>query len=250
MSLYGYPEDQHVVQDASDLDPIAGTTGMLAIMAALHHRDRTGEGQVIEIAQGEVGLLGVAEAVIEHSWNEREMGPQGNLHRVLAPHGIYPCAGEDRWIAIACGSEEEWAALAGAATHPEWLEQDAFRTAGGRRAARASLDAAMGAWTRSEEPAALAQRLQDAGVAAFPVLGVLDVLTDPQYVHRRQHFRLGEAFSADELYDGNPWHLSSAPPLLRRPAPEPGQHNEEVFGELLGLSPAEVHSLQAEGVIT
>ncbi len=248
-SLNGYPEDGVVMEDPSDLDPIAGTYGMLAIMAALHHRDRTGEGQMIEIAQGEVGVLGVTEAVIEHVWNAREMGPQSGLHRVLAPHGIYACAGDDIWISIACGSDEEWSALAQTAGHPEWLERDEFRTPAARRAARAELNAAISDWTRSGEPVALTQQLQDAGVAAFPAMGLFDMLADPQHSHRREHFDLGGDFPTDALLDGNPWHLSEAPPRLRLPAPVPGQHSEEVFGELLGLSPEEVRGLQAEGVI-
>ena len=248
-SLNGYPEDGAVMEDPSDLDPIAGTYGMLAIMAALHHRDRTGEGQMIEISQGEVGMLGVTEAVIEHVWNGREMGPQSSLHRVLAPHGMYPCAGEDVWISIACGSDEEWSALAHTAGHPEWLERDEYRSAAGRRAARAELDAAISGWTRSGEPVALTQQLQDAGVAAFPVMGLFDMLADPQHSHRREHFELTGDFPTDALLDGNPWHLSEAPPSLRRRVPDPGQHSEEVFGELLGLSAEEVRSLQQEGVI-
>ena len=208
-SVNGYP-GLGVMEDASELDPISAGYGTLAIVAALHHRDRTGEGQLIEIAQGEVGLLGVTEAVIEHVWNGREMGPQGNLHRVLAPHGIYPCDGEDRWIAIACGSDEEWAALARAAAHPEWLERYEYRTAARRREARAELDAEIGAWTRAEEPEALTQRLQQAGVAAFPTMGLLEILADPQHNHRREYFRLGDDFPGDQLNDGNAWHLSAA----------------------------------------
>ncbi len=248
-SVNGYPEDGVVMEDASDLDPIAGTYGMLAIMSALVHRDRTGEGQMIEIAQGEAGFIAVTEAVIEYVWNGRVMGPQGNLHRVLAPHGIYPCEGDNNWIAIACGSDEEWSALARTAGHREWLERDEFRTAAGRRAARTELDAAIGGWTRSEESVALTQQLQEAGVAAIPAMDVLKMLADPQHNHRREHFELAGEFPMDSILDGNPWHLSAAPPRLRLPTPDPGQHSEEVFGELLGLSAAEVQRLQAEGVI-
>ena len=248
-SVNGYPEDGVVMEDASDLDPIAGTYGMLAIMAALHHRDRTGEGQMIEIAQGEAGFVAMTEAMIEHLWNGREMGPQGNLHRVLAPHGIYPCAGDDRWIAIACGSDEEWSALARAAGHEEWVERDEFRTAAGRRAARAELDAAIGGWTASEDETALTQRVQEAGVAAFPAMAVVDMVADPQHSHRREHVELTEAAPMKNVLNGSPWHLSAAPPRVRRRVPDPGQHNEEVFGELLGLSSTEVRALQEEGVI-
>ena len=248
-SVNGYPEDGVVMEDASDLDPIAGTYGMLAIMAALHHRDRTGEGQMIEIAQGEAGFIAATEAVIEHVWNGRDMGPQGNLHRVLAPHGIYPCAGDDRWIAIACGSDEEWSALARTAGHPEWLEQEQFRTAAGRRASRAELDAAIGGWTAPEDDKALTQRLQAAGIAAIPAMAVSDMVADPHHSHRREHVELTESAPMTKVLNGSAWHLSAAPPRVRRPVPDPGQHNEEVFGEVLGLSSQEVGSLQEEGVI-
>ena len=160
-----------------------------------------------------------------------------------------PLRGDDRWIAIACGSDEEWRALARAAGHAEWLEHEAFRTAAGRRAARTELDSAISAWTQSEEPEALTQRLQQAGVAALPAMGLLEILGDPQHNQRRDYFRLGDDFPGDRLNDGNAWHLSAAPPLLRHSSPAPGQHSEEVFGELLGLSAEEVHGLQEEGVI-
>ena len=238
-----------MVEDVSDLDLIAGTYGMLAIMAALYHRDRYGEGQLIELAQGEAGFIAATEAAIEYVCNRREMGPQGNQHRVLAPHGTYPCAGEDRWIAIACRSDEEWNGLARAAGHEGWLGPDHYRTAAGRREARAELDAAIGSWTALEDETTLTQRLQKAGVSAFPVMRIFDILADPHCAHRRRHFRLDDAFPADELYDGNPRHLSEAALRLRLPAPEPGEHNAEVFGELLGLSSEEMRDLQADGVI-
>jgi crotonobetainyl-CoA:carnitine CoA-transferase CaiB-like acyl-CoA transferase len=222
---------------------------MLAVMSALHHRDRTGEGQMIEIAQGELGVIGVTEAVIEHVWNGRNMGPQGNLHRVLAPHGIYQCGGDNQWIAIACGSDEEWTALAKTAGHAEWIDRDDFRTAAGRRAARLELDSLIGDWTISKESVALTEELQGAGVAAMTALGVFEMLADNQHSHRRDHFDLADEFPGDGILDGNPWHLSEASPKARTSAPEPGQHNEEVFGELLGLSSTEIHDLQAEGVI-
>ena len=91
-SLNGYPEDRRVVQDTAELDPIAATYGAVAILAALLQRERSDRGQFIDLAQGEAGLAGVAEAIIEHEWNGRDLGPVGNSHRALAPHGVYPCA--------------------------------------------------------------------------------------------------------------------------------------------------------------
>ena len=247
-SLNGYPPDD-VMEDGADLDPISAGYAMLAIMAALNHRDRTGQGQMIEIAQGELALCGMAEATIEYVWNERDMGPQGALHRVLAPHGTYPVVGDDRWIAIACGSDEEWRALAQSAAHPEWLADERFATAGERRAHRPDLDAAIGAWTHDQDAEALTQQLQAAGVAAMPVRYMIELLCDPQRNKRREHFRTGERFPGDRVGTGVAWHLSVAAPLLRYPTPAPGEHSDEVFGDILGLSPEEITRYREEGVI-
>ncbi len=248
-SMNGYPEDGIIVEDPSDLDPVSASYGMLAIVAALHHRDHTGEGQMIEIAQGELGLCGAAEAIIEFVWNGRELGPQGNQHSFLAPHGIYPCTGDDRWIAIACGSDAEWEALARAAGHPEWLAQPSFGTVASRRAARAEIDSSIAEWTQNGDADALAETLQGADVAALPVMSAISVIADPQHTERRAHFRLNKDFPVDALYDGNPWHLSDSPPALSRPAPAPGQDNVELYEELLGLSGTEVAALEEAGVI-
>ena len=247
-SLHGYPPNE-AMEDSADLDPISAGYGMLAIMAALNHRDRTGEGQMIEIAQGELALCGLAEAVIEHVWNQREIGPQGNLHRVLAPHGIYPCAGDDRWIAIACGADEEWSALAAAAEHPEWLTAAEFRSAAARREHRDELDAAIAGWTRDQRAEPLAERLQSVGVAAMQVMALADLLADPQHTQRRRHFRLGADFPGETLYNGIAWQLSLASPLLRHPVPRPGAQSEEVLGEVLGLTAAEVQGYREQGAI-
>jgi crotonobetainyl-CoA:carnitine CoA-transferase CaiB-like acyl-CoA transferase len=250
-SLNGYPGEGFagIVDDANELDPIAATYTMLAILAALYHRDRTGEGQFIELAQGEAGFAAVAEAVIELEWNGRELGPRGNTHRVLAPHGFYPTLGEDRWIAIACGSEEEWRALARTAGHEEWVARPEFSTAASRREARTTLDAAIRGWTRRHEAGELTVRLQTAGVAAMPMLDTLGIVADPHHAHRRRHAVLPPEFPAGELLDGSAWHLSEAPPVLRAPAPGIGEHNAEILGGMLGVSSEELRRLEAEGAI-
>lgn len=168
---------------------------------------------------------------------------------MLAPHGIYPCAGDERWVAIACASDAEWDALARFAGHEEWLQEPAFSRSEGRRAAWGALDRAIAGWTRGEEAGPLAAGLQRAGVAAFPVLSALDVIADPHHEHRGGNFELCPEFPGDRLYDGNPWHLSAARPRLRLPAPAPGAHNQEVFGELLGISTQELAELVATGIV-
>ena len=248
-SLNGYPEDGSVMEEAAELDPIASAYGTLAILAALASRSRTGRGQFIELAQGDAGFAGLAEAVIDYSWNGRGASPVGNSHRYFAPHGIYRCSGEDQWIAIACGEEEEWRALARFAGREDWLAREDFATREGRIAARTELDRAIGAWTASHEKRDLAAALQAAGVPAFPVLDAREVITDPHLAERRRRFVLHDDYPGDELLNGNAWSLSEAPPSLRLPSPVFGAHNVEVLGEYLGMSEDEVRRLEEAGVL-
>ena len=248
-SLNGYPEDGAVLEEAAELDPTASAYGTLAILAGLAHRDRTGRGQHIELAQGEAGFAGLAEGVIEYTWNGRTVSTVGNTHRALAPHGMYPTRGDDQWIAIACETAEEWEALARTAGHEEWLSRSEFRSAADRREARHALDREIGAWSRDHDKRELTERLQEAGVAAFPVLDAMEAIADPMLRERRQDFVLHERFPGSELLNGNAWHLSASPPRLRRPAPAFGAHNVEVFGEYLGLPEDEVRRLEQDGVL-
>ena len=248
-SLNGYPEDRSVMEEAAELDPIASAYGALAVLAALASRSRTGRGQFIELAQGEAGFAGLAEAVIDYTWNGRDTGPVGNSHRYLAPHGVYRCAGEDQWIGIACETEEEWRALARAAGREDWLAREDFATREGRIAARTALDREIGAWTASQDKRALTEALQAEGIAAFPVLDAAEVIADPHLAERRRRFVLHEDYPGSELLNGNPWSLSEAPPRLRLPAPVFGAHNVEVLAEYLGMSEAEVRRLEEAGVL-
>ncbi len=248
-SLNGYPEDGQVMEEAAELDPIASAYGTLAILAALASRSRTGRGQFIELAQGEAGFAGLAEAVIDYSWNGRDTGPVGNSHRYYAPHGIYRCAGEDQWIAIACGEEGEWRALARFARREGWLAREDFATREGRIAARTELDREINDWTASHDKRELAEALQANGVPAFPVLDATEAITDPHLAERRQRFVLHADYPAGELLNGNAWSLSEAPPSLRLPSPVFGAHNVEVLGEYLGMSEAEVRRLEEAGVL-
>jgi crotonobetainyl-CoA:carnitine CoA-transferase CaiB-like acyl-CoA transferase len=110
-SLLGYAGESELQEDVADLDPIAATYATVAILASLRARERTGEGQFIDMAQGESGVATLAEPVLEYTMNGRVMGPMGNQHRMMAPHGIYPSAGDDAWVSIAVDSEAAWQSL-------------------------------------------------------------------------------------------------------------------------------------------
>ncbi|MBS0552429.1 MAG: CoA transferase, partial [Proteobacteria bacterium] len=177
-SLVGYKDGPPIPVENAYSDPFAGIFGGFAILTALHHRRRTGEGQHIDFSQQEAVMQMVGPAYMDHALNGRVGGPRGNEHptAALAPHGVFPCRGDDRWIAIATGSDAEWKALVHAMGTPQWATDPAFSTVAGRLQAIDRIHAELGRWTQDHDDRALAARLQEAGVAATPVLKVADLL--------------------------------------------------------------------------
>ncbi|GAA4743560.1 CoA transferase [Nocardioides endophyticus] len=240
----------------SYLDWYGAYSFALAILAAVYHRETTGEGQAIDASQSEVGLYLTALPLLDHQVNGREYVRAGNRspYGTAAPEGIYRAEGDDRWIAITCETDEQWQALAKEAGHPEWLELAEFATLADRQAHRDDLDALVQSWTCEQEPFALMERLQGAGVAAGvaqtaqdrwerdPQLRHLDWLTE---LDATGFGRWPVAAPSVKLSD-TPQHIGG---LVGRGAPFYAEHNHEVYGEVLGLSPDEVDALIAEGVI-
>src|SRR5690606_16918048 len=126
----------------------------------------------------EANLTVIGEAALEYSMTGNVRSRLGNRHRTFAPHGIYPAAGDDRWVAIAAESDEQWRALVEAAGRPEWAADARFTDNAARKANEDALDAAIAAWTASEDRDALADRLARAGVIAAPILDGLDLAED------------------------------------------------------------------------
>jgi crotonobetainyl-CoA:carnitine CoA-transferase CaiB-like acyl-CoA transferase len=250
-SLLGYHDDPMPREDTADLDPTAAGHAFVAIAAALEYRDRTGHGQHIEMAQGEATIQRIAEPVMDYLLNGRVHGPQGNRYPGVAPHGVYPAAGDDRWISIVARDDSEWSALLRVAGSRE-LADARFETLAGRLATQDDLDAAIGRWTAGCDAWELTERLQAAGVPAYPVMGPSDLLADPNYDALRQsHVRLSEAIpiAVDQLYQGVPWKLTKTPGIIQGPMPALGADNAEVYGNLLGLSEPEQVHLRDRGVI-
>jgi crotonobetainyl-CoA:carnitine CoA-transferase CaiB-like acyl-CoA transferase len=241
----------------SYLDWIGAYGFSMAILGALFHRDRTGEGQWIDSSQCESGILLGAVPVLDHSANGRVWSRIGNRspYKPAAPHGAYRCAGTDRWLAIACFEDAEFQALVQVAQRPEWLADPRFATLAARLAHQDALDAAITAWTATQEAPAAMLALQAAGVAAGvcqnaedrcdhdPQLAALDWLTEIEGT------KIGQ-WPVTELpaakLSATPGHAGG---ITRRGAPGYGEDNERLLGELLGYSRAEVAALAAEGVI-
>jgi benzylsuccinate CoA-transferase BbsF subunit len=170
----------------------------------------------------------------------------GSRHRTFAPQGVYRCAGDDRWLAVSCTSDEEWQALCEVASlSPALTSLDEPA----RRARHDEIDVAIGAWTRSRSPRQVMEQLQARGVIAAQVSDARDLVEDPQLDAQAFWAELDHPDVGPRRYPGNPIRLSETPVTYRFAAPALGQHNDEVFGGLLGMSAAELSELRDAGVI-
>lgn len=227
-----------------------------ALLGALYYRSVTGKGQRIDASQCEAGIFLANQAILDWSANGRVWRRTGNRepYQRAAPHGAYCCAGEDRWIAITCFDDASWQALARAANHGEWLEDPRFETAEARLAHQDALDQAVSAWTVTVDAFDCMAILQRAGVPAGVCQTAQDRCErDPQlrslnWLTEVTGTKIGTWPVAEVPFklDRTPAHIGGPP---NRGAPCYGEDNEYVFGELLGLSMAEVKALEREGVI-
>ncbi len=230
-------------------DAAGALNAVVAILAALRHRNATGEGQAIEISQWEASVSMLGEGVLDYAMNGRVLSPNGNAHPTMVPHNNYRCAGEDAWVAIAVRSEAEWRAFCRATAHPEWTNDLLFADSYLRMQHREELDRLITAWTNQRTPYEVMEALQGAGVAAMPVMNLEDQFRDAHLRAREIHLECEHPKVGIEWLHGIPWRLSETPGQIRRPAPLLGEHNQYVFGELLGLPAAEIKRLVEAGAI-
>jgi benzylsuccinate CoA-transferase BbsF subunit len=233
--LTAYPGGTPLGPGTAYADHVAALFACLALLGALEHRRRTGEGQHIDISQVEAmaGLLGDAFIPPEES----------------ATSGVYRCKGDDRWCALAVATGEEWRGLKKTLGNPPWAENKKFDTPAARLKNKKALDRLIGEWTQrhtAEEAMAL---LQKQGVAAGVVQSARDLAQDPQLKHRGFFIEIDHPEMGRTISDATPIRLSDSPPRYRLPAPLPGQDNGYVYGELLGLSQGEMNKLKEQGVI-
>jgi crotonobetainyl-CoA:carnitine CoA-transferase CaiB-like acyl-CoA transferase len=224
-------------------DYVAPSYGALAILAALHHRARTGEGQYIDISQAETAASMMGPAYLEFLINGREPQPQGNFSAIAAPHGCYRCKGDDRWCVIAIQSQEEWVRFCELAGHREWLTDHRFSEPGARVAYRRELDYWVEKWTSQLTPHQVMVMLQRAGIAAGVVQTAEDLYRDPHLRERGLardviHPQLGSVTRVGPSVRMTENGLSSS-----GEAHVTGQDNEVVLGEILGMSKAEIGGL-------
>lgn len=248
--LTGYPGGDPMRSGISLTDPLTGLSAAVAVLAALHHRRRTGEGQYIDLSEHEAAIPLVAGALLDYQMNGRRPERRGNRSAGAAPQGVYPCAGEDEWIAITCRTDAEWRSLCAATGHPEWADDARFADLPVRHANHDALDALIAAWTRGREKLAAMELLQHAGVPAGAVLHGRDLLVN-------EHLKARGLFDIVERPDIGPKpfprqlpvHFSKFQARAQGPSPRLGEHNDEVLSTLGGLSADEIAKLREDGVI-
>lgn len=248
----GYPGGPPVMAEIPYVDYTAGEHTAFAVMAALLHRLRTGQGQFIDVSQTQTASATIPETLLDYAANGRLPERLGNGDRQMAPHGCYPCAGLDRWIAIAVATDGEWQALAQVLRRPAWLKDARFVGVLSRWQHRAALDSLVAEATAAWEMRELMGELQAAGVAAGAVLDSKELLFDP-HLQARGFYEVVRHHPSTGMpplpYASRPWQFSGTPAVAPQAAPILGQHNEYVLTELLGLPAAEVARLEREGVI-
>lgn len=246
--LTGDPKDEPMLLFGPYIDFVAVGFGLVAVLAGLDYSRRTGRGVYIDLSQYEAGVHFVLPAVLDYEANGRILQRAGNRSPHAAPHGVYPCRGEDRWCAIAVEEDAQWQALCRVAGHPEWATDPRFATATARKRHEAELDALLEGWTRQQEAGELAEALQAAGVPAAPVQRTSELFTDPQLRHRDTWRQLAHPVLGSFHYLAPPFSLSDSPARVSR-SPLLGEHNNWFYREVLELSEDEVKELEAEGVL-
>src|SRR5438876_1650037 len=233
-------------------DPAGGNLGALAVLAAIWHRRRTGRGQLVDLAQLETAASVLGPVLLDRAVHGGASAPAGNASQEApgAPHGVYPCAGEERGIAITVFTDAEWERLGEAVGRPAWTRDARFATGAGRLRHAAELDRHVTEWTRGQKAEEAMVLLQRAGVAAGLVANAEDLCArDPQLAARRHFVEVPTPEGRTVRIDGPPFVLSETPAAVSGPGPLLGEHADEVLSGLLGMGAEEIAALRAARVL-
>ncbi len=228
-----------------------------AVLAALRYRNRTGKGQLVELPQIESVVNSLGTAVADYLANREVQTRTGNRSPIAAPHGAFRClddpstvASPDRWVAMSCRSDREWAEVCEAFSQPNMVTDPRFATFSARKANEDELERMVGDWTKTHRAEDVMTLLQERGIPAGVVQTSQDMLERAPHLKQRGYYRyLDHAETGRAAYDGPAFVLSDTPGQLRWPAPLLGEHTMEVCERIIGLSMDEIADLLAEGVL-
>ncbi len=247
--LTGYMGEEPMLQSGLSYgDPLSGMNAAFAVVAALNHRRQTGEGIHCELSQVEGLIAFNADSVMDYNMNGRVRERIGNRHRSIAPHGCYRCKGEDNWIAISAPADADWQRFHKAIGEPPWTKEARFADAINRYANQDEMDKLIEVWTLLQDKYAAMRLLQEAGVPAGPVQDAREMLENPHFNARGIFEAVPHPVAGAKTEIAAFARFSRTPVHIRTPAPCFGEHNNYVFGKILGMSEEEIHKLEEKGV--
>ena len=247
--MTGYRGEGPMKSGINHGDPITGSHAAGVLLAALRYRKRTGKGMYIDVSQQESAVSLIGADVLAYQLTGEEPQRRGNRSPYFAPHNSYRCAGEDRWVAIAVTNDEEWRQLAQLVGGSELSADPRFATLAGRLENEDQLDDLISGWTVDKKAYDLCHLLQREGVPASPVMGGPDLLADPHYAARGTFVRVNHEQVGEKTYPGIPWKMSATPGKARWASPTLGQHNRQIYGELLAMPTDDITALEEQGII-
>ncbi len=247
--ITGWPDRPPAGPFGAYTDTVAPRFTAVAILAALDHRRRTGQGQYIDQSQGESTLHFLGPALLDYVVNSRVQGRTGNGDSTMAPHGVYPAAGDDRWVAVAVTNDEQWRALCEVMARPELADDERFATAEARLTRQDELDAIVSAWTDERDPHEAEATLQARGVPASAVQTSGDLFADPQLAQRGHFVEVEHPTHGPITLEGSRFRLSRTPARVERSGPTFGRDNQYVLETILGYSQERIAELAAAGVL-
>ncbi|MBQ6856359.1 MAG: CoA transferase, partial [Lachnospiraceae bacterium] len=244
----GYEDGEpNVMSGVQDLR--AGTLSAFIILAALVNRQNTGEGQYIDLSSSECLSTLIGPELMEYTMNHRSPFRHGNDDAIMAPHGVYRCKGEDKWISIAVANNDEWQAFCEVMGNPDWSSRPEYEDLYGRWQNRKEIDREIEKWTVKFTHYELMERLQNAGVAAMPSFDAEEILTDPHTKARNLFTEVNHPKIGPQVVMNPAWKFSETPARLHKAGPMMGESNDEIFGGLLGLTAEEIETLKEKKVI-
>jgi benzylsuccinate CoA-transferase BbsF subunit len=230
-------------------DLMSAATSAFAVLAALNHRQHTGQGQHIDLSSVESLAVFTGNALMDYTMNGRVQTRKGNRDDIMAPHNCYRCRGDDKWVSIAVSTDKEWQSLCKVMGDPVWSRDEKFSDTYSRWQNQDELDRLLTTWTVNYTHYEVTEMLQKVGVAAMPSFSNQEIFSDPHFKERKLDVEVEHPTMGKQVVLGAPWKLSETPARINRASPIIGAHNEYVFGELLGMPDSEIKQLIAEQVI-
>lgn len=246
--LTGYKDGPpNVMSGVQDMR--AGTLTAFTLLLALYHKKKTGEGQYIDVSSSECLSSLIGPELMDYTMNRRSPGRCGNEDDIMAPHNVYRCKGDDKWISIAVSTDAEWAALCRVMGNPAWAENPEFGNAFDRHRNREKIDRKISQWTMQYTHYELMEMLQKAGVAAMPSFDAEEILTDPHTIARNLFVTVDHPSLGKQTVMGPAWKFSETPAAVTKGGPNIGEDNDLVFGTLLGMCREDIDRLKEKKVI-